>query len=318
MTIEATVGLSKSDDRRKNAYVALDRVRETVVPKLRDRVMLKPNFLSSKRQLASTHVDAIRGTIDFLLSTSNPPAEIVVAEGANEEHSGEAFDNFGYRSLPDEYPVAIRLIDLNQETRWRETSVFLADGRQVPVRMPLTVLECPCTISVAVAKTHDCCVVTLAQKNMIMGTLAKEDRVKVHGFGGHARRELPLEAQRINVNLTRLARQLRPDVAVIDGTEGMQGNGPGGGFELGLGIGVASADVFAADAVMAYAMGFEPLEIGLLHYANEEGLGVSDLERIQVIGPELASVRRVFQPHDAIELQLQWQDDRALEYLLAP
>ena len=176
----------------------------------------------------------------------------------------------------------------------------------VPVSMPMTVLECQCTISVAVAKTHDCCVVTLAQKNMIMGTVKKEDRIKLHGFSGHDHRRLPLEAQRINVNLTRVSRHLKADIGLIDGTVGMQGNGPGGGFEIDLGISIASADVFAADAAMAFAMGFEPLEIGLLYYADREDLGVADLDRIAVDGPALASVQRGVQPHDAIDLQLQW------------
>ncbi len=317
MGLDATVGLARSGDRRGNVFAALDRVRDSVEPKVRSQVMLKPNFLSSEKQLASTHVDAVRGAIDFLLSTPRPPEEIVVAEGANESYSGEAFDNFGYRSLAREYPVAIRLVDLNQETRWRETSGVTAAGRLVPVRMPLTVLECPCIISVAVAKTHDCCVVTLAQKNLIMGTLKKEDRIAIHGFESHAERELPLEAQRVTVNLTRVSRHLRADVGVIDGTVGMQGNGPGGGFELDLGIAVASGDVFAADAVMAGAMGFEPLEIGLLSYADAEGLGVADLRRIRVVGPPLDAVRTRIRAHDTVDLQLQWQDSRAEEFLAA-
>ena len=342
----ARVGLSCGTNRRSNVYQALDLVRAGVEARIREQVLLKPNFLSSKNQLASSHVDALRGAIDFLLSTPAPPAEIIIAEGGNEKHSGEAFDNFGYRSLAGEYGVPIRLVDLNQETEWVEAPVLLAGRRKgelrriverfVPsavhtwldwpgeqfeddiVRMPKTVLDCPCTISVAVAKTHDTCVVTLALKNMIMGTLYKPDRIKMHGFRSHGERRLPEEAQMMSINLIRLARFLAPDIAVIDGTRGLQGNGPGGDNPVdGFNIAAASADVFAADAVMAKAMGFEPLELGFLQYGDELGLGIADLAQIEVIGATIAGVQRQFQPHESTARQLQWHLPNAQEHLLA-
>ena len=255
----ARVGLARAGARQTNVYQALNLVREDVEPKLAAQVMLKPNFLSSENPLASTHADAMRGAIDFLLSTPRPPEEIVIAEGGNEKYSGEAFANFGYDALVKEYSVPIRLVDLHQETRWGETAIYMAGGVEATVRMPSVVLECPCTISVAVAKTHDVCVVTLAQKNMIMGTLHKEDRIKMHGYPSHAERVLPSEAEVLNVNLIRLAQYLKPDIGVVDGTVGLQGNGPGGTDAVPMDAAAASADVFAVDAVMAKAMGFEPM-----------------------------------------------------------
>ena len=309
------VALTREGNRRENVFNALDLVRDDVAPKLRDQVMLKPNFLSGDNQLASTHVDAIRGTIDFLMTTAAPPQEIIVAEGGNEAVPGEAFENFGYYALIDEYPIPIRLVDLNQEENWEETHILLADCSEVPVYMPKTVLDCPCTISVGVAKTHDVCVVTLALKNMIMGTLRKQDRVKMHGFCSHAERKLPREAQTLNINLIRLSRYLCPDIAVIDGYLGLQGNGPIGTDAVDFGIAVASADVFAADTVMAKAMGFDPLHLGLMHYANEMGYGTADLDKIDVLGTPLESVITPFKPHETVHLQLQWHEPDAMRYL---
>lgn len=309
------VGLAKRGDRRQNVFTALDLVRQDVIPKIKERVMLKPNFLSSQNQLASTHADAIRGAIDFLMTLPNPPKEIIVAEGGNEKFSGEAFQNFGYTALINEYPIPIRLVDLHQETNWQETRIVLADRSEVSIRMPKTVLDCPCAISVAVAKTHDVEVVTLALKNMIMGSLHKADRVKMHGYYTHAERQLPRESQTLNINLIRLSRYLRPDIGVIDGTIGLQGNGPGGMDAVDLGIAVASVDVFAADAVMTKAMGFEPLQIGLFHYADELGYGVADLNRIEIVGAALKDVIRSFKPHEKTHLQFQWHEANAMSYL---
>lgn len=313
----ARVGLAREGDRRKNVYRALDLVRTDVTPRIREQVMLKPNFLSGKNQLASSHADAMRGAIDFLLSTPKPPDEILIAEGGNENYSGEAWDSFGYHVLSTEYPIPIRLVDLNQEKNWVETPIILADRSETTVRMPKTVLDCPCTISVAIAKTHDVCVVTLALKNMIMGTIHKPDRVKMHGFKSHAERTLPAEAQILNINLIRLARFLSPDIAVVDGTLGLQGDGPGGEDGVDFGVAAASIDVFAADAVVAKAMGFEPLDLGLLHYGHQLGMGVADLNEIEVLETQIEAIRQQFKPHAKTPLQMQWQEPRARELLVA-
>ena len=311
------VGLAKTGRRRSNVFQALDNIRDDLTPKVREQVLLKPNFLSSTNQLASSHVDAMRGALDFLLSTPQPPKEVIIAEGANEKFSGEAFQIFGYEALQAEYDVPIRLVDLHQETEWVETKVFLAGRDEETVRMPKTVLDCPCTISVAIAKTHDAGVVTLAMKNMIMGTLHKEDRIKMHGYHSHADRVLPREAQTLNINLLRLSRYLKPDIAIVDGTVGLQGNGPGGTDSVPLGIAVVSGDVFAADAVTSKTMGFEPLEIGLFYYADQIGYGTADLSEIDIVGPAVETVATSFKPHETTEQQFQWQETNAEDYLAA-
>lgn len=311
----ARVGLARGGDRRENVYQSLELVREDIEAKVADEVLLKPNFLSNKNQLASTHPDAIRGVIDFLLSTSTPPKQIIVAEGGNEDFSGETFANFGYPALQNEYSVPIRLVDINVEKEWDETTIYMAGGVETIVRMPKIVIECPCTISVAVAKTHDVCVVTLAQKNMIMGTLHKDDRIKMHGYPSHAERILPSEAQVLNVNLIRLAQYLKPDIGIIDGTEGLQGNGPGGTDVVELAAAAASVDVFAVDSVMAKAMGFEPMELGLLHYADSLGYGVGDLARIEVLGTPIVDVAKAFKPHETTDKQLQWREASVEQFL---
>lgn len=312
---KARVGLVESQERREAIYRALDLVREDVTSRLADQVLLKPNFLSSKNQLACTHANAIRGILDFLKSTPAPPAKVVIAEGGNEDYSGEAFENFGYQALQEEYETEIELVDLNQETEWVTTPIVLADGSSSEVRMPKTILDAPSIISVAVAKTHDVCVVTLALKNLIMGTLHKKDRIKMHGFASHDARTLPAEAQILNVNLTRVARYLSPDIAVIDGTRGLQGNGPGGEDDVALGTVAAGVDVIATDSVMAKIMGFDPMELGLLHYAHQIGIGWADLDEIEVLGAEIESLVHPFKPHETTDLQMQWRDPHAAQYL---
>ena len=306
------VGLVRGEERRTNIARALDLVRDDVIAKLRPQLLIKPNFLSSANQLVSSHADAVRGVLDFLNTVPNPPTEIIIAEGANEQYSGEAFDNFHFRALQAESPIPIRLVDLHQETEWEEATIVLADRSETTVKFPRLVRDCPCKLSLAVAKTHDVCVVTLALKNMIMGTLYKPDRVKMHGFRSHAERTLPDKAKVLNVNLIRLARILAPDIAVIDGTQGVQGDGPGGNDAVDFRVAAASTDVFAADAIIAQCMGFDPLSLGLLHYGQVVGLGTADPASIHVLEGDPAELQMSFKPHKTTYLQQQWQADAPL------
>jgi len=102
---------------------------------------------------------------------------------------------------------------------------------------------------------------------------------------------------------------------VVDGTRGLQGDGPGGDDGVDFGVAAASIDVFAADAVMAKAMGFEPMELGLLHYGHQLEMGVAELAEIDVLETEIKAVRQSFKPHAKTHLQLQWHEPRALELL---
>ena len=305
------VGLVKGTSRRRNAYNAMDAVRDDIVPKLASTVLIKPNFLSSTNQLASSHPDAARGVIDFLLSVDSPPEEIIIAEGGNEAYSGEAFKVFGYTALQDEYDLPIRLVDLNQESEWREETVHMQGDATDTVRMPISVLDSPCTISLAIAKTHDGCMVTLSLKNMIMGTICKKDRIHIHGYGNHKDRHLPDEVRLININLARIARHLMPDIAVIDGVVGLEGNGPVGKDSVDFGVSAAGSDTLAVDTVMAAAMGFDPAEIAHIQYSAGLGLGVADLAQIETVGAQVADVVHPFKPHESNEQQKRWQRDDA-------
>ena len=316
MGTKANVALIRGKDRRACAFESLHRVREDVEPRLHEDVLLKPNFLSDSVQLASSHADTVRGVLDFLLSSDTPPRRVLITEGSAGSTT-DAFQRFGYAELTDEYDVDIELFDLHQETRWRETTIFTAGDRVRTVRMPRTILDSPCTFSLARAKTHDVCVVTLSLKNMIMGTIAQPDRVLMHGFPSHPERRQPVEAKYLNVNLIRLARYLAPDVSVVDGVTGLQGNGPGGTNQADLDVVAAGIDVFAVDAVMTEVMGFAPELMGTLHYARKYRLGCTRPEQINVLGVPVADVATRFQPHESTQKQLQWQKHNADALLAA-
>ena len=123
----------------------------------------------------------------------------------------------------------------------------------------------------------------------------------------------------MHLNLFFLAWQgLRPHVSVIDGWEGMEGDGPTDGTPVPWRIAVASRDPVAADALTADAMGYPLEEIGYLYYAHLARLGQGDVTRMNVVGnvgPE--EVKRPFRPHRLIQNQRQWKDARVLALVSA-
>ncbi len=109
-------------------------------------------------------------------------------------------------------------------------------------------------------------------------------------------------------NMMLTAQKLQPcwGAAVIDGFEGMEGNGPSSGTAVDSRIAIASTDFVAADRVGVEAMGINPGWPGYLTYCSQVGLGQYDLEKIDLRGERLAGVRKSYRLHRDIERELEW------------
>ncbi len=68
----AKVCLVKGNDRRDNVYQALKKIEDEIFTSIGEKkILIKPNFVITTRQLAATHVDAVRGILDFLKPQSS-------------------------------------------------------------------------------------------------------------------------------------------------------------------------------------------------------------------------------------------------------
>lgn len=79
------------------------------------------------------------------------------------------------------------------------------------------------------------------------------------------------------------------DLAVIDATTTFPGPAYGHGFRSNLLI--VGLDAVAVDAVGAALVGLDPAKMPILEEASRRGLGVADLEEIEVVGGSLSSLR---------------------------
>ena len=110
----------------------------------------------------------------------------------------------------------------------------------------------------------------------------------------------------MNRNLVALSRVAKPQISVVDGFVAMHREGPRHGTPIKLGVVVAGTDAVAVDAVAAAVMGFDPLRIGYLKYAQDAGLGIADLGGIAIVGDPLSSVARRCVPHSNDAIQRHW------------
>jgi len=120
----------------------------------------------------------------------------------------------------------------------------------------------------------------------------------------------------INLNLALVAPRVWPHLAVIDGWQGMEGDGPGNGDPVDWHVALAGADPLAVDVLTAHLMGLDQEQVGYLQYCRRLGLGVGDVRQIEVVGdvaPE--DVRRSFAPSPTHERQLAWHLDGVERYL---
>jgi uncharacterized protein (DUF362 family) len=142
-------------------------------------------------------------------------------------------------------------------------------------------------------------------QSWVMSNLEPSDKMKMH-------QSYPV----INLNLALLAPHVKPHLAVIDAFEAMEGDGPTEGTPVPLHLALASTDALAADLTGAALMGFDPSEIGYLHYCTLMGLGASSLDQIDVVGDApWQKVAQSFRPHATYQRQRRWHLTNAEQYL---
>jgi uncharacterized protein (DUF362 family) len=96
-------------------------------------------------------------------------------------------------------------------------------------------------------------------------------------------------------------------VGIVDGFEGMEGNGPVSGTPVPHRIALASTDFLAVDRVGLECMGIDASWPGYLNYSYQSGLGQYDLAKIDVAGARIADVQRKYRLHADVDRMLEWR-----------
>ncbi|MBM4026933.1 MAG: DUF362 domain-containing protein [Planctomycetes bacterium] len=296
-TKPAKVTLIKGNDRREIVFATLKNIEDEVMASIgrKKRILVKPNFVSTTRPLAASHVDEVRGILDFFKPRFQ--GEIVIGESAaGRGGTFEGYQNFGYLPLEKEYGV--KLVDLNAQP-WVYRYVFGKDHNPIPIRIISTFLDRDTYIvSAAKMKTHDRAITTLALKNVLIGAPLNDGKRNDKGLTHQAYNFTPKET--LHFNMFHLAQEIWPDLGIIDGFEAMEGNGPVSGTPVDAKVALASLDSLALDIVATKIMGFDPMKVPYVQPMIDAGMGQGDPAKMQVVGTPVEQCQFKFKANEKI------------------
>jgi uncharacterized protein (DUF362 family) len=160
-------------------------------------------------------------------------------------------------------------------------------------------------ITIPVAKTHSWAQLTLSSKNFV-GVTSMERYAQWTGSSWDRGKGLDHSTpQSIAEIYLDVVAGVKPDLAIIDFSIGLEGDGPGIGHggrtvdmkdRLGSWLLLASTDIMAADATAARVMSHSVGSIAQLQMGFEMGLGEIRENRIEMLGERLDDLQMEWDP----------------------
>jgi uncharacterized protein (DUF362 family)/Pyruvate/2-oxoacid:ferredoxin oxidoreductase delta subunit len=183
-------------------------------------------------------------------------AEPVLCEMPGTEFDREAtYTILGIEKFCAEQGIRILRIDPEGgEQDWIEVRV--AGAKKLRRLHIPRILNEACLINLPVLKTHVVSIMTLAMKNP-MGILSRPDRRAMHTFG--------IDQCIVDMNLA-----IKPDLTIVDGSVGQDGEGPLYGNKADLQVLVAGRDSLAVDLACCQLVGVKPRDVPHLKLALEQ------------------------------------------------
>ncbi len=235
--------------------------------------ILKPNFVAGRNA-------ATGSTTSFALLKA--VAEEVRACGAEPvlcETPGTEFDRdatyiiLGVEKFCEEN--GIRILRVDPEGGQKDWMELRPAGAKKLHRYHIPrILEEARLINLPVLKTHVVSTMTLSMKN-VMGILPRPDRRSMHTFG--------IDQSIVDMNLG-----IKPDLNIVDGSVGQDGEGPLYGDKADLQVLIAGRDSLAVDLACCQTVGIKPRDIPHLKLALDQ-LGKPSW---QIVGEDVGVIKK--------------------------
>ncbi|MBN1874513.1 MAG: DUF362 domain-containing protein [Anaerolineae bacterium] len=212
------------------------------------RVVLKPNLIEYyESSRVNTNRAVVRAAIEAFRRAG--AAEVIVAEGPGHRRDMEILlELSGFDQMLQD--AGVKFIDLNLDAI-TPVSLIANYTRLDHIFFPDTILQADLVVSMPKLKTHHWAGVTLSLKNMF-GTVPG---VK-YGWPKNL-----LHWRGIHQSIADINSTLQPGFTIIDGIEGMEGDGPLYGDTVNANILLMGDNLTATDATAARLMGVYPERI---------------------------------------------------------
>lgn len=261
------------------------------VPLAGKRVVLKPNLVEYRREkVINTDPRVIDAVIT--LCKRERAAEVVVAEGPGHWRNVQFLvKESGLGAVLEKHGV--RFVDLNHDEPVKMTNLGRLTGLD-SLYLARTVVTAEVLISLPKLKTHHWAGATLSLKNLF-GTLP--------GICyGWPKNELHWRG--IPNSIVDIAATHTPQLAVVDGIVGMEGDGPLHGSAKHVGALVMGADLVAVDATCCRLMKLPPERVPTLVFAALKRLGRLKEADIPQLGEPIAALATEFELPPQVEKNL--------------
>jgi uncharacterized protein (DUF362 family)/Pyruvate/2-oxoacid:ferredoxin oxidoreductase delta subunit len=238
-----------------------------------DLVLLKPNLLYGKapEKAVTTHPSIVKGMIQIIREAGGIP---FIGDSPSIGSLTRAAEKAGIKRVADENKCPLMEFDKPIFPPKGEGRFF----KQLEIDQ--RVLEADVVINLPKWKTHGMMLLTLGVKNLF-GCIPGPRKALWHLKAGEDRK---LFAQML-IDLYQI---IQPSLTILDGIVGMEGNGPGSGDPIQLGLILASRDPLSLDQVVCDLLRIPRKSLMTNQVAFEKGMG---RDGIEVVGERLEEIR---------------------------
>lgn len=270
------------------------------------QLVIKPNMVITNKELCATHKDALRALLEYVKPFYK--GQIIIAESSAIVNSAEGFKNYGYTDLEKDYNI--KFVDLNTQITGKP--FFIIDRNLHLDKIEIAdIFNNPeyYIISLSRLKTHNSVVMTGGIKNITLAAPLNPGTIIRDGNPVSYKRNMHAGGPRwLHYNIFLMAQSVRPDFTIIDGVEGMEGDGPINGTPVDHRIALAGLDPVAVDSMCARLMGIPLENVGYINYCAAAGIGKADRDKIEILGnkdPEKSII--TYKLSSSISNQLEWK-----------
>ncbi len=239
------------------------------------KVLLKPNMLSGKEpaKAVTTHPEIVRAVIRQVQQAGG-----IVSVG----------DSPGI-GTPRQVAARCGILPVIEETG----AAFAPFAESVKIRprggtfheleIARDLLDADVVINLPKLKTHQMMGLTAGVKNLF-GAVVGIRKPRLHLQAGTDKAFFALM-------LLELAEQIRPALTLVDAIAAMEGEGPGSGDPVHIGVLLAGASPLAVDTVATALVGLSPEAVWTQKVALQTGRAGCRLEEVEILGDRLETLR---------------------------
>ena len=239
-----------------------------------DRVLLKPNLLTGSRPTSecTTRPEIVYAVANMVIEAGGKP--FLGDSPAFGSAKGVALAN-GYEKILEELNLPI--------VEFHGKRYQVVNDKFNHLLLSKETMEADVVINLPKVKSHAQLVLTLGVKNLF-GCVPGKMKAWWHMEAGK-------DASRFGEMLVETAKAINPNLTIIDGIIGHEGNGPSGGSPRPLEILGASTDVFALDRAIVEILKVSPEQVPTIAASMQLGI-CPQLDAINFVGlhPDLLQI----------------------------